>query len=315
MKYLSILLAITIAFTFQTQGQTPRVHDASLYVDSTGQVFTRADQPAYFFVSPAEGSGELMAVPSADPESIPMRWDGHGVHYIAHRDLNLNKTIRFRIMADGIPPITKLSFADGELFSIDNQFFVEVGAKISASATDGMTGVKETYISIDNLPYIPISEGIAFQNEGQFNLKIYSIDNVGNSEIPKEYKVRTSADAVIQMENIYFDLNSAKLRRESIAEIDKLVALLKKYPKIQMELRAHTDSRGESRYNLELSNLRAQTVVSFMISKGVDKHRLTAKGLGDTEPLNECKKGISCPEEKHRLNRRVEFRISVLDHK
>jgi outer membrane protein OmpA-like peptidoglycan-associated protein len=201
------------------------------------------------------------------------------------------------------------------LFSIDNQFFVEVGAKISASATDGMTGVKETYISIDNLPYIPISEGIAFQNEGQFNLKIYSIDNVGNSEIPKEYKVRTSADAVIQMENIYFDLNSAKLRRESIAEIDKLVALLKKYPKIQMELRAHTDSRGESRYNLELSNLRAQTVVSFMISKGVDKHRLTAKGLGDTEPLNECKKGISCPEEKHRLNRRVEFRISVLDHK
>ena len=102
----------------------------------------------------------------------------------------------------------------------------------------------------------------------------------------------------------------AQKQEETVAEIDKLVVLLKKYPKIQMELRAHTDSRGESKYNLELSNQRAQAVVSYMISKGVDQRRLTAKGFGDTEPLNECKKGISCPEVKHRLNRRVEFRIS-----
>ena len=176
-----------------------------------------------------------------------------------------------------------------------------------------MAGVQESFISIDGQPYITMKNGIAFNNEGTFSVIVYSVDNVGNAEEPKEFKISTITGDAVQMQNIYFDLNSAKLKKESVSEIDKLVTLLKKYPKIRMELSAHTDSRGESKYNLELSNARAQAVVDYIIGKGIHKSRLLAKGYGDTQPLNECKKGTSCSEDQHKLNRRVEFRISRID--
>lgn len=313
MKYFSVVLLIIFTLSKQIDAQTPLLHEASLFVDSAGQVFTKADQPAYFFISPAESDGELIAIPSSDKDANPMHWDGHGVHYIAHRDLKLNKTIRFRIMADGVAPVSKLHFSKGVIFNIDNQYFVETGATATALATDKMAGVQESFISIDGQPYITMKNGIAFNNEGTFSVIVYSVDNVGNAEEPKEFKISTITGDAVQMQNIYFDLNSAKLKKESVSEIDKLVTLLKKYPKIRMELSAHTDSRGESKYNLELSNARAQAVVDYIIGKGIHKSRLLAKGYGDTQPLNECKKGTSCSEDQHKLNRRVEFRISRID--
>ena len=95
----------------------------------------------------------------------------------------------------------------------------------------------------------------------------------------------------------------------SSAASDVYKRQMNKYPNIRIELRAHTDSRGESRYNIELSNSRANAVVAYMVNKGIDKARLGAKGFGDSVPINECVKGVTCSEEKHRQNRRVEFVI------
>jgi outer membrane protein OmpA-like peptidoglycan-associated protein len=310
-KYILSIVWI-ISMVALANGQEPLTHQPKLYVDETGQVFTKADLPAYFFITPANNPGELMAIQSADPNASPMYWDGNGVHYISHKDPNTKKTILFKVMADGIPPTSNIEFTSGAIFNISNRYFVEMGAVASVLAKDIMTGVSETYYSINNSPFEIYKGELLFTTEGENTLKFYSVDMVGNVELPKEFLILTSIDEAVQMENIYFNLNSANLLPESIAEIDKLVNLLKKYSNIKIELRAHTDTRGEARYNMELSIARAHAVEAYMLSKGIEKGRLSSNGFGDTRPINDCKKGIKCPEEMHRKNRRVEFLISKI---
>lgn len=312
MRHIVLLLLLLLLFPIGIFAQAPRQHDPTIFTDSTGQVFVRADQPAFMFISPAEKPDELVPVPSSDKDANPMYWDGNGVHYIAHRDLKLNKTIRFRIMADGFPPSTKLKFDSGVIFSIDSSFYVEKDATVKVHATDNMTGVSETLFSLNGLPYIPFAEGVTFNSSGDNIIRVYSVDRVGNVEKPKEFKVIVSDDAVVRMQNIYFGLNSSKLRNESIVEVDKLVKLLRDYPNVKMHLTAHTDSRGESKYNMQLSEARAQAVVDYIVGKGIPKNRISSKGYGDTKPVNECAKGVECTEAQHKLNRRVEFSISKI---
>jgi outer membrane protein OmpA-like peptidoglycan-associated protein len=80
-------------------------------------------------------------------------------------------------------------------------------------------------------------------------------------------------------------------------------------PTIKIELGSHTDSRESLKYNQLLSERRAQAAVDYLIEKGIDKDRLTAKGYGKTRLVNECTDGVQCPEEMHQQNRRTEFRI------
>ncbi|MNR02849.1 Outer membrane porin F precursor [compost metagenome] len=80
-------------------------------------------------------------------------------------------------------------------------------------------------------------------------------------------------------------------------------------PTIWIELGSHTDSRGKDNYNLDLSQKRAESAVQYIISRGINKNRLTAKGYGETQLLNKCANGVNCTEEEHQLNRRTEFKI------
>ena len=71
--------------------------------------------------------------------------------------------------------------------------------------------------------------------------------------------------------------------------------------------KAHTDNRGSAEYNLSLSDRRARAVVQYVISKGIDKSRISGKGYGESEPKVDC--GENCTEEQHAQNRRNEFII------
>jgi outer membrane protein OmpA-like peptidoglycan-associated protein len=298
-------------FTGKTQEQL--VHEPKLHVDQNQQVFIRADQKAYFFVSPAETPGDLMFIPSEDKDSNPMSFDGDGTHYISSVDSKTGKAIRFKILADGIAPETSISFQSGALFQYNNAHFVEKGAFVKFEVKDNLSGAGQTFASINGEAYQQVMEGITIEVDGESKLKYYSVDHVGNVEVVKEIRVFASKDATVSMENIYFDLNSEKLKKESIQELDKLARLLIAYPNVHIELSAHTDARGESRYNLKLSELRAQSAVSYLISRGVKRERITSRGYGDSKPLNNCGKGVSCSEDMHRQNRRVEITISKIE--
>ncbi len=109
---------------------------------------------------------------------------------------------------------------------------------------------------------------------------------------------------------IFYELNSARLTPESKRIIDeKLYTLMTKQPNIKIELSSHTDSRGSAEDNMDLSERRAQSVVDYLINKGINPSRLVARGFGETRLVNNCADGVPCTEEQHQQNRRTEFRV------
>jgi peptidoglycan-associated lipoprotein len=94
----------------------------------------------------------------------------------------------------------------------------------------------------------------------------------------------TTIDRPIELPNIFYDFGKWDLRPESMVALDKLVETLNDNPNITIELMSHTDSRDTEEYNLDLSQKRAQSVVTYLIEKGIDPARLTAKGYGESTP-------------------------------
>ena len=86
------------------------------------------------------------------------------------------------------------------------------------------------------------------------------------------------------LNGVNFDFDSARLRPESIAILDKAVATLKEWGDVKVEVAGHTDSVGTDEYNLNLSQSRAETVRAYLIDKGIPADRLTAKGYGESMP-------------------------------
>ena len=113
----------------------------------------------------------------------------------------------------------------------------------------------------------------------------------------------------IVLENIYYDLDRANIRNDAALELNKLVRILIDNPKISIELSSHTDDRATVEYNLDLSQRRAESAVNYIISKGISKNRLIAKGYGESELI--IKNATS--EEEHQINRRTEFKVIKYD--
>ncbi len=115
---------------------------------------------------------------------------------------------------------------------------------------------------------------------------------------------------VYRIENIYYDLNKADIRSDAAIELDKLLVTLKDNPGVTIEMGSHTDSRGSSGSNMELSERRAQSAVTYLVEKGnLDPTKLLGKGYGETQLTNKCANGVKCSEKMHQKNRRTEIRV------
>ncbi len=109
---------------------------------------------------------------------------------------------------------------------------------------------------------------------------------------------------------IFYEYNSSKITAASEKVIDKyLLNLMKSKPGIRIEIMSHTDSRGADQYNRALSQQRAQSVVNYLVRKGINRSRLVARGYGESRLVNRCSNGVKCSEAEHKQNRRTEFRI------
>ena len=109
---------------------------------------------------------------------------------------------------------------------------------------------------------------------------------------------------VIDLENINFEVNKARLTEKSIDTISHIATILQEHKDISVEIAGHTDSDGDEKYNLTLSQKRVDTVKKRLIEMNIDTGRLTAIGYGETQPIvaNDTK-------ENKQLNRRVEFKV------
>ncbi|HEY9170456.1 MAG TPA: OmpA family protein [Lutibacter sp.] len=122
--------------------------------------------------------------------------------------------------------------------------------------------------------------------------------------------VEVGEHKMIKTKTINFDLNQSSIRLDAAIELNKVIAVLRKYPNLKIEIKSHTDSRASADYNMKLTNDRAKKVIDYIISNGIDFSRVTGKGYGETQLLNNCAKGVKCSEAEHQLNRRTEFIIT-----
>ena len=111
----------------------------------------------------------------------------------------------------------------------------------------------------------------------------------------------------IVLNPILFDLDKSNIKAQAAFELDKVVAVMNKYPEMVIAVGSHTDSRATDAYNLKLSEARAQSTVQYIISKGISGKRISGKGYGESQPKVSC--GDTCSEADHQLNRRSEFTI------
>ncbi|MFA6368274.1 MAG: OmpA family protein, partial [Bacteroidales bacterium] len=108
----------------------------------------------------------------------------------------------------------------------------------------------------------------------------------------------------VVLNNIFFENNSAELLPSSQSELNTLFELLSSNKNIRIEISGHTDNVGKQDYNLELSTKRANSVKSYLESKGIESNRLESKGYGQTRPIADNQN-----EEGKARNRRTEFKI------
>jgi OOP family OmpA-OmpF porin len=176
---------------------------------------------------------------------------------------------------------------------------VEVGNAIS-NATDGSFKIVLPY---DNNYSIRASADKFFAISENLNLD--SLVKAGYKEIHKDlYLVPIEIGQVVRLNNVFFDFDKWDLRPESYVELDRVVKLLTENPTIEIELSAHTDSRGSDEYNMKLSDNRAKSVTSYILSKGIAPGRVVSQGYGETRPVS-----TNDTDDGRQLNRRVEFKI------
>ncbi len=107
--------------------------------------------------------------------------------------------------------------------------------------------------------------------------------------------------------DVYFEFDKSNITFSGAEALNKLVKIMQDYPSLIIFVKSHTDSKGNSQYNLKLSEQRAQATVQYLISKGIPKDRISGKGFGSSAPKLNC--APECTEEQEALNRRSEFII------
>jgi outer membrane protein OmpA-like peptidoglycan-associated protein len=128
-------------------------------------------------------------------------------------------------------------------------------------------------------------------------------------ELGSVKKLTRSHETKVIIEPILFENNKYELLEPAIETLNKIVVALKNNMSINVDISAHTDTKGSDEDNLKLSEMRAKSVVNYLVANGISATRLSAKGFGESKILNRCKNNVDCGELEHALNRRVEFKI------
>jgi tetratricopeptide (TPR) repeat protein/outer membrane protein OmpA-like peptidoglycan-associated protein len=153
--------------------------------------------------------------------------------------------------------------------------------------------------------------------EGVFKFKLLESERASLSTLAAEdfdpwanLKFTPTKKEIEIIENIYYESGSFKIPASAEPILTKAINAMKTNPTLLLEVQSHTDATAGDEYNMDLSQKRANAVVEYLISKGIEKKRLTAKGFGETQLTNKCANGVDCSDEEHRQNRRTVFKLS-----
>ena len=156
----------------------------------------------------------------------------------------------------------------------------------------------------------------AFFNWSFYAAEIKRKENIiqfQNMDGDKIFAARVGDDLarMLNLDPILFDLDRAEIKEGAAAHLDEIAEYMHEYPELLIDVRSHTDSRANDDYNLKLSMERVEVTRNYLIKKGVDGSRISGRGYGETELLNNCRNNIPCAEKEHEKNRRSEFILSI----
>ncbi|CAM3338300.1 OmpA family protein [Zobellia roscoffensis] len=127
------------------------------------------------------------------------------------------------------------------------------------------------------------------------------------AQTDKSAPIGTDLAKYLNIEPIYFDFDKYFIREDARISLNKVLAYLKEYPNVKIEVGSHTDSRANDNYNLRLSANRAKSTAAYLVEQGIDEGRISYEGFGETQLTNDCSNGVPCTKEQHQMNRRSEF--------
>ncbi len=175
--------------------------------------------------------------------------------------------------------------------------------KIVETKMTDATGNASFDVNCDELYSLQVSK------EG-FDPSTFSIEKTNGGEVMANVSLNPIKPVITEIEvvlqPIYFEFNKSNITEAGAEELDKLVEVMNEYKEMVIFAKSHTDTRGSDKYNLNLSDRRAKSTVQYLISKGINKDRITGQGFGESEPKVVCEE---CSEEQHAQNRRSEFMI------
>lgn len=198
---------------------------------------------------------------------------------------------------NSILPNTKVSLFDGKFIYLKEIITDEKG-KYSFEVECGKT----YYVRGEKLDYETKENNVTIAKmNGETNLSLALEKRI------KPVDLGTDLAKTINIQMIYFDLDKSFIRKDAAFELEKILDIMKQFPAMKVDIRSHTDSRQTSEYNNALSNRRAKATKDWLVKNGVEASRLTSKGYGEDQLVNNCSDGVECTEEAHQANRRSEF--------
>ncbi|MFS4448985.1 OmpA family protein [Maribacter sp. 2307UL18-2] len=208
---------------------------------------------------------------------------------------------------------------DQSISNVSVQLFDEKGTLLVETETDAF-GAFDFANTLDcaTAHQIKISKEGYVSDQKDF-MTTDVLDSVNNLQLfmAKELNkliVNENGVLKIKIDNIYFDLNKAEIRPDAAQELNKIVEVMKEYPKMTIKIEAHTDARGRDSYNKYLSDKRAKSTAKYITTQGIESGRIeSAIGYGEDRVLNRCKNRVKCTNAEHDVNRRSEFIIVSLD--
>ena len=134
-----------------------------------------------------------------------------------------------------------------------------------------------------------------------------------NASGDKIFAARVGDDLarMLNLDPILFDLDKAEIKPKAARQLDEIAAYMIEYPELLIDIRSHTDSRADDDYNLKLSRERVKVTMNYLVNMGVDQNRISGRGYGETELMNNCRNAVPCTEVRHEQNRRSEFILSI----
>ena len=164
----------------------------------------------------------------------------------------------------------------------------------------------QLWAEIDDQIYRLLSEGAHWYLQQQGNRT-----SLENNDVRAQDWWQTTGKHTITIRNLFFGSDKFDISVEAAKELDKIASLMKRQPSLRIEASAHTDTRGSSAYNTLLSQKRAQSILQYLVEKGVPRKRIYLNFYGEDHPLQSCPPN-GCDEATHQINRRAEFSLHFI---